>query len=152
MMRPLHIPSGRFERLIANLIDSIVQYVAAGILFSFKGETDLAILAAFLLSAAYSIGFTSSRWQATPGKRLLNLYVVRNDGKRMTQEKAAERFLAFMLPSLPVYMSFLSENTAGMLFLWLNLAWFAPILYTDLRLGLHDRLCGTRVVVGKVNT
>ena len=37
-----------------------------------------------------------------------------------------------------------------MIVVWLNLLWFTPILYAPDRAGVHDRLCHTRVVAGKI--
>ncbi|MBX9726879.1 MAG: RDD family protein [Rickettsiales bacterium] len=103
-----------------------------------------------LVSLGYYTYFTASRWQATPGKRLLSIYVVRTDNRALTPRDALERFLGFILPSLPIYSSIMLQQQAAMLVFWLTLFWFAPILFTPERIGFHDRLCRTRVVVGKV--
>ena len=47
-----------------------------------------------LLACVYSLGFERSHWQATPGKRVLGLQVVRVDGGAMTLGTAMQRFLA----------------------------------------------------------
>ena len=152
-MKPLQsIYAGRLERLFANLIDSLILIIPSGVVAALLDHDGLVTLATFLVSLGYYTHFTASDWQATPGKRLLGLYVIRTDYRALTQRDAVERFLAYSIPSLPLYASFLSAQAAPMLVFWLSLFWFAPILFTPERIGTHDRLCGTRVLVGKVGT
>jgi uncharacterized RDD family membrane protein YckC len=107
-------------------------------------------LAAFLVSLSYYTYFVASRWQATPGKRLMNIYIIRSDNRMLTPRDALERFLAFFMPSLPIYISFMPDNVTPIIVFWLSMFWFSPILYTPERTGVHDRLCNTRVLVGRV--
>jgi uncharacterized RDD family membrane protein YckC len=79
-------------------------------------------------AAIYFIGFEASRWQATPGKRLLGVSVVDLRGARLDWRRAAARFLAGSL-------SWLSFNLGHALAGW----------NADGR-ALHDLLAGTRVV------
>lgn len=148
--------AGRAERLFAYLLDAVILLIPTAVLIQTFGGVEKAgatgpqMLAIFLLNLAYRAGFTASRWQATPGKRMLNIYIVHADGSRLTPRDALERHLAFVLPSLPVYSSVFSENTAATLAMVLSMVWFVPILTTPERIGMHDRICYTRVVVGKV--
>ena len=142
-----------FERLFANLIDSLILLVpSAAIAQDFSDAKGAVLLPLFALNMAYVVGFLSSSWQATPGKRLLNIYVIHADGSRLSPRDALERFLAFILPSLAMYSTILSETTAQMLTIWLSMLWFVPILTTPERTGLHDKLCHTRVVAGRADT
>lgn len=143
--------AGRLERLLANLLDSIILVVPAGLAAGLLQGSNLAIAATFFCSLSYYTYFTASAWQATPGKRLLGIYVIRTDGQRFTKRDALERFLAYIIPSLPLYTSVVSEQIAPVICFWLSLFWYAPILFTDERVGYHDRLCSTRVFLGKVN-
>jgi uncharacterized RDD family membrane protein YckC len=143
--------AGRLERLFANLIDTLILVVPSVALARLlHGNDGLSLLAAFLCNLTYYTAFTGSRWQATPGKRLLNIYVIHANGRPMTHRDALERFLAYIMPSLPIYVSFLDQNAAAILVVWLSIFWFAPILFTPDRVGVHDRLCHTRVIVGRV--
>ncbi len=152
-MKPLQtMYAGRLERVFANLIDSLILIIPSGLVGALLDDTGLTTLATFLLSLGYYTHFTASSWQATPGKRILGIHVVRTDQRALTQRDAVERFLAFSIPSLPLYTSLLTMEQAPMLVFWLSLIWFAPILFTAERIGTHDRLCGTRVMVGKVGT
>ncbi|MEO6155123.1 MAG: RDD family protein [Thermomonas sp.] len=81
-----------------------------------------------LLALLWSVGFESSRWQATPGKRALGLRVVAADGKKLTSGHALQRFLAASL-------SWLSLNIGHLM------AALPPR-----HLALHDRISQTRVL------
>lgn len=143
--------AGRLERLFAYLIDTVLLALPGALLVSLLKDNPITILGVFFISLAYYTHFTASPWQATPGKRLLGLYVIRTDRRRLTTRDAVERFLAFILPSLPIYTSFIPANQSPILVFWLTIFWFSPILFTPERVGMHDRLCTTRVVVGKAD-
>lgn len=78
-------------------------------------------------AALYFIGFEASRWQATPGKRLLGLRVRDTEGKPLGLGQSAARFLAGSV-------SWLSLNLGHALAGWRR----------DGR-ALHDLIAGTRV-------
>ena len=145
------IYAGRLERMFANMIDTLILLVPSGVCASILGGSPVTLLAAFLCNMVYYTAFHGSHWQATPGKRILNMHLIHVNGKPLTQRDALERFLAFILPSLPIHLSFLSQNTAMVLVVWLSVFWFSPILFRSDRAGLHDRICDTRVIVGRVN-
>lgn len=90
-----------------------------------------AVLQACLLvagiAALYFIGFEASRWQATPGKRLLGLQVQSDQGGRLGLAQTALRFFAGAL-------SWLSLNLGHAIAGWRK----------DGR-TLHDLLAGARV-------
>ena len=139
-----------FERLFANLIDTMILLVPSGVLASAFGDAKGPLLMAlFTLNIGYGVGFLSSNWQATPGKRLLGIYVIHADRSKLTSRDALERYLAYLLPSLPLYTSLISETSAAIATVWLSLFWFIPILTTPERTGLHDKICHTRVIAGK---
>lgn len=81
-----------------------------------------------LLSLVWSVGFESSRWQATPGKRALGLVVTGDDGKKLTTGHALQRFLA-----------------ASLSWLSLNIGHAMAALPPE-HLTLHDRISDTRVL------
>ncbi len=143
--------AGRLERLFANLLDTLILLLPSLTLAALFGEANkgLLVLVLFIMNLVYDVSFTSSAWQATPGKRILNMYIIHADGSPMTRRDAVERFLAFVLPSLPIYSSMLPEQSAQILVLWLSVFWFMPILTTVERTGIHDMICRTRVIVGK---
>ena len=147
-----------YERLVAYVLDVLILLLPSAMLVGALGtvnandelipapETTALI---FLINMAYYTFFTGSRYQATLGMRAMNIHIVRLNGRKLTQLEGLERFLAFSLPSLPVYASFLPENVAQPLVVMLSMYWFLPILSTPTRAAIHDRLCHMRVITGK---
>lgn len=81
---------------------------------------------------AYNVYFNSGRWQATPGKRLLGLHLVTVSGEPVSGWLAFGRWAGYILDGLTLDIGFLM------------------IAWTREKTGLHDLLCGTRVVYGKL--
>lgn len=81
-----------------------------------------------LLALLWSVGFESTRWRATPGKRALGLVVTSADGKPLSTGHALQRFLASSLS-----------------WLTLNLG-HAMAALPPKHLALHDRISDTRVL------
>ncbi len=82
---------------------------------------------AWLVVAAYFVGFEASPWRATPGKRALGLRVLANDGTPAGVSRALLRFAA-----------------AGPSWLVLHLGHALVMFRDDGRAG-HDLIAGTRV-------
>ena len=76
--------------------------------------------------------FAGGRWQATPGKRVLGLHIVRTDGQRIGYGLAVGRYLAYIPSSLILGIGFLM------------------IGWNEEKKGLHDMICKTRVVHGRL--
>jgi hypothetical protein len=89
----------------------------------------LIYVAAFAVSLIYHTAFVASRWQATPGKRLVGAKIVRaSDGGRVGVLRAACRHITCFLSWIPF----------GLLWIMVGV--------TREKTGLHDVICGTRVV------
>jgi len=141
--------AGFWIRLVAYIIDVVlldimlfigITIVAIVILLSGSpvetldkagGMHDLVNLVVIILNGLYFALFTASGWQATPGKRLLGLHVIRTDGQKIKFGLGVGRYLA----------SFLSAIILGFGFLMIG--------WSSEKRGLHDRICKTRVVHGK---
>ncbi len=95
----------------------------------------LAILLGFVLSLGviYFAVFESSPWQATFGKRLLNIYVTGDEGRRISVSRALGRWCSKF---------FLN-------FLVINLASLVTIPWTKDNKALHDMMAKTLVVRGR---
>lgn len=112
-------PAGFWRRLLANAIDWFIIWTlgsALGFVIAkpSKVSIDLIII---ILGALYYIYFLSSPWQATLGKHLLNVYVVRADGvKAISKGRAFCRYLAFIFPfaiiTLTLFFIHPVENTS----------------------------------------
>jgi uncharacterized RDD family membrane protein YckC len=145
--------AGFWIRLLAFVIDwlllNIIAFVAAAIIGFIIGfaagasgggtgsdfDTLMRVIGALVgLAAAlfYYIYFPAGSWQATPGKRICGIYIIRQNGRRVSGPLALGRYLSYLISSLPVGLGFLM------------------IGWTDQKKGLHDMICGTRVVYGKL--
>lgn len=86
------------------------------------------ILISFLLSVLYYAGLHASKWQATIGKKLLNLKVTDLNGNRISFWRGLGRYIA---------MTFLS----GIFFIG-----FIMAAFTEKKQSLHDLIAGTVVI------
>ncbi len=84
------------------------------------------------IALSYYAYFLGGSWQATPGKRICGIYVIRTNGKRIDPAFAVFRDFAYIASSLPLFIGFLM------------------VFWTDERKALHDMICGTRVVYGRL--
>lgn len=135
--------AGFWVRAGAYLIDGVVIYIAAflisfiivfvrALLTGSIGDTGFASLIGFLVAISYYIYFGSGRWLATPGKRALGIYIVRTDGAPISGRLALGRYLSYVLSGLPLGLGFLMVG------------------WSNEKKALHDMICGTRVVYGKL--
>lgn len=139
-------------RLLAVLIDTLlllfVSIILTSIIQPFTDALFFHVLLNLIVTASLYSAFLSSGWQATPGKRIMKIYVMKKDGRPLSRRDALERYLAYIMPSLPLYSS-MDINAANVLVCWLGLFWYLPALLTKQKTALHDMLCNTRVVQGK---
>jgi len=89
--------------------------------------TPTGFLVIYLLVWAYFTFFESSVWQATPGKKMLRIYVVDLNGGRLTFAHAAIRNVARMISGLVIVGYFI----AG---------------FTEKKQALHDMLARSLVI------
>lgn len=115
---------GIFDRLVAltggytsareELVATIIIWIAIGI-----------------ASFVYYTYFVSGPWQATPGKKLLGLKIVRSDGSRLDFKRATKRFFDYS-------WSFITLGIGFMMVGW-----------TREKTGLHDLTADTRVIYAR---
>ncbi len=115
--------------LIDGAILLVAQLVLGGIVGAILGDL-IATLATLAMGVAYFVVLHASDQQATIGKRVLGIKLVRDDGARVTQKDALLRYLAAMLSGLILGVGYLLA------------------LRPD-RKTLHDMLCHTHVVTTK---
>jgi len=94
---------------------------------SFPRFTPLGIVVVYLIVWIYFTFSESSAWQATPGKRILRIYVTDLGGRRLTLARAALRNVARILSGFVLVGYFL----AG---------------FTEKKQALHDILAGCLVL------
>lgn len=120
--------AGFFSRVIAWVIDVFILSIPLKIFSSVLGEESVMYivlgLALWWLYTSYSI----YKWQGTPGKRAIGLYVLDLNMEALSFQKASMRFIFYFLSSLPVilYLIFIKM----MQFESENLIWIALLLAT----------------------
>jgi uncharacterized RDD family membrane protein YckC len=143
--------AGFWIRLAAYLLDYTILTVvsvaalliAGGAAFLITRSTDATIeslqthevvlfLGTTLLGFFYYVYFVRGPWQATPGKRICGIHITRGNGRAITAWRALGRTFAYILSAIPLGIGFLM------------------IGWTDQKKGLHDIVCDTRVVYGKL--
>jgi uncharacterized RDD family membrane protein YckC len=133
--------AGFWVRLLAGAIDVVLLFVLAAVVGWLRGldahfdvRRDWHLYAAVLYSPAVVLVFyhfffpSMGSWQATPGKMMCGLRVIRVDGGWVTPLLALRRFLLYFVSALPAGLGFFM------------------IGWDDQKRGLHDRICDTRVV------
>ncbi|MCK4534272.1 MAG: RDD family protein, partial [Syntrophobacterales bacterium] len=140
---------GFWQRFVALSIDIVILYIFTIILFMignlivpfhydsmYLADTSSALIyavffpyygMAVLVNAAYFIYFHGTTGQ-TPGKKLLDLKVVRTDGKPMTLGTAFLRWVGYIISKLPFFLGFI---------------WVA---FDGRKQGWHDKIAGTYVI------
>jgi uncharacterized RDD family membrane protein YckC len=126
---------GFWRRLGATVPDLVIAAVVALIVYHVleREKIPFLLLGTILLTAAfylllYSPLFLSSRYRATPGKLLMGIIVVYDNGKKLPFSRALVRELGKYLSLLPFGLG------------------FAIIGFTEKKQGLHDLLALTVVV------
>lgn len=136
-------PAGFWIRLAAYILDSLILGLALGVVIGplmfllMRGVTEpaavmvymtIAQLIAFVISIAYILYFWGTKG-ATPGKKILHLRIVREDGEEpLGFGTAAMRMLGYIVSGVILYIGFLM------------------IAFTKDKKGLHDMIAKTRVV------
>jgi len=144
--------AGAHERFLAHMIDSVAIYFASSLLMTLmQGGEAAAMLIPFVFGGFYFSYFQAGRYQASPGMRIVGIYLLQLNGRNVTQRDALSRYLAFMMPMYPLYVSVFSDRTQITLFLWLAVVWYATIMFRPDRAGMHDIMCHMRVVRGKTD-
>lgn len=147
--REIEIEYGGFwRRVAASLIDGVVFFVlvllvggaiGTGIGLALAGQgvdaERIAEVAGTVAQPIATIGawlyealFTCSSWQATPGKKLMGIFVTGLDGERIGFGRATGRYFAKTLSALTLGIGYLM------------------VAFTERRRGLHDFLAGTLVI------
>ncbi len=108
-----------------------VEQMLEGIQPAETTEKRIADFVSWIISIAYSVYFITSKQQATPGKRIMNIYIATKDGRKLTVNRCFARFFASILSGLLLGVG------------------FVMIAFTKEKTALHDLICNTRVFYGK---
>lgn len=113
-------------RIIAAVIDGLVLGVIGSLLSPSAGYAGWGF--GFLVQLVYQWYFLTRQNGQTPGKRIMNLRVIKVDGSAITDTDAIIRTVGYVV------------NSAILMIGWLM------ILFDSNRQGLHDKLASTYVV------
>jgi uncharacterized RDD family membrane protein YckC len=112
-----HKFAGFWIRFAACLIDSIILQIGmviisipiliiSGIDSADKGN-GLLDLFLFLIGILYYIILTCSKYQATLGKKIVGIYVINGEGKRLSAANALGRYCAYIISALTICIGFM---------------------------------------------
>jgi len=90
------------EKLFGHPEDYAAYRISAEIAFRWT------MIFNFFLSWCYYAGFEASPWQATPGKRLLGLYVTTEMGNRVSFTNASGRYFAKIISGFVLCFGYLA--------------------------------------------
>jgi uncharacterized RDD family membrane protein YckC len=91
-------------------------------------EVAKGLLIGLLIGWLYAATFESSAWQATIGKRAMDIYVMDLQGRRISFVQASGRFFGKVISAIILGVGFIM------------------IAFTERKQGLHDMLAGCLVV------
>lgn len=70
-------------------------------------EPDKSIITQFIIGLLYIVLLHSSPWQATIGKKLLGIYVIDDNGNRISKMRAIGRYFATILSTISFLIGFI---------------------------------------------
>lgn len=153
MQQPEQLFAPLHERFLARLIDGLITLPFLQLATAlFASNQGISSIVGFILGLLYYAWFAASGWQATPGKRIVGLYITNAVGGRLPLKEALAREIAVLVPTFPIYVSIFSPEMAASLFIMLGIFWYGRILVTPERTGVHDTVCETRVRRGRVGS
>lgn len=118
---------GFWVRALAWLIDTLVVSAATGLVIA--STLGLGFVLVFFGHWLYEAFMTSSSWQATLGKRAMNMVVTDMEGRPISFARATGRYFAKWLSAMTLGIGFLMAA------------------FTEKKQGLHDIVVSTVVIV-----
>ena len=138
--------AGFWIRFLAHIIDSIILFVIilvlslVGVIGAMPGfeqvtsdayqpdDVSIVDFIGMIVSLIYYVAMTGSSMQATLGKKIVGIQVIREDGSKITYLRSLGRCFAYVLSYITILIGFI---IAG---------------FTKQKTALHDMVAGTRVV------
>ena len=135
----------RFNRCVALIIDCLILYlVQIAMLYFFNLNSSIQKIVARLIALGvngiYFVVFEQSKYQATPGKMLLRLYVADMNGHRISLSRAFKRYIWQFAPYLFCLILALILFVIGFL---------VPSSYRDVMASVL--ICSVLIVFGVLN-
>lgn len=117
------------------------------------------------VGVVYYTYFNSSKWQATPGKRLMSLRIIRNDDKNVSFVLALTHYLLSITPYIYVLyiafykihneITFFEAITSARVNLFLGIffvMWIQIHIFTKKKITFYDMLCKTSWIKEKTKS
>lgn len=130
-----YVIDGLIVGVIGAIVGGLVGGVLGGLLAAGRAGAGAAVavqavvqLLSLGLGAAYYAGFHASSAQATPGKQLIGIKVVRSDGEPISLARGIGRYFATILSTLILGIGWIMAG------------------FTERKQALHDMVCDTVVV------
>lgn len=118
---------GFWKRVLAWLIDALVVSAGTGLIIALT--FGIGVVVVFVGHWLYEAFMTSSSWQATLGKRAVNMVVTDVHGGRITFARATGRHFAKWISAMVFGIGFLI------------------VAFSQKKQGLHDMIADTYVVI-----
>ena len=103
------------NRFIAIFIDGVILGVISGLLVGFGREAGGGL--SFLVGLVYYWYFLTRQEGQTPGKKLMNIKVIKTDGSALTDSDAILRYIGYTINSVVIMLgwiwAFFDENQQG---------------------------------------
>lgn len=112
-------------RFVASLIDGVVLMLVGWVMTAL-GTDSFALNT--LVGALYSILFWVNMNGQTPGKKIMNIKVVRVDGKPVDYLTSMLRYVGYFISAIPLLLGYI----------W--------VLFDEKKQGWHDKLANTYVI------
>ncbi len=120
-------PSLLVKRIIAIIIDSIILGIVGAIVGAVAGQ-ELGGLVSFVIGVVYTWYFLAHNNGQTPGKMLLGIRVVGNNGGSVSDIQAILRYVGYYVNTILCFVG-----------------WIYALFNAEQR-GVHDLIAGTQVV------
>ena len=135
--------AGFWVRFLATLMDSMIFWPFAILIYiklgydaslfyvGLQGIALVIFLASLILPWLYFALFESGTWQATPGKRIMGIYVTTLNAERISFGRASGRYFGKIISSITFLVGYIMAG------------------FTENKQSLHDKLADTLVLFGK---
>lgn len=139
-----------------ELTSAHINYFIKSELFS---QIAYLIVGLFLVPIFYNMLFFFTKWSATIGQKLMNIYVISKSGNKMNFIQVISRSVLLMCPWILSFFVVLNQilsdknlapsmgKTTFLLFIFVFFAWFDAAFFTKNKLVFHDYITKTRVVI-----
>lgn len=126
------------NRLVAFIIDYLIMSAISFIIFMFVGSFVTTLFQLLILDIAITAGYHWYYWTRrdgqTPGKRIMNIRVIKTDGSALSDSDALLRIFGY----------YVGRMTLGLGYLW--------AVFDENNQGWQDKMANTYVIATEAST